>query len=346
MTHCVRIFRHAAAAVSALLLMVPMLAATSACSGSGTAGSATAADSVAPAKDVEFNADSAYAYVAAQVAMGPRVNGSAAHAACQRYIIDMLRRHGADTVSEQHAVVTDWQGKKLNINNIMASYRPEADKRVLLLAHYDTRPVADRDPDPANRRSPIPGANDGASGVGVLLETARQLGLNSPSVGVDILFVDAEDCGADSDSGVADSEATWCLGSQHWASNLPYTAANRPRFGILLDMVGGRDAVFRPEYFSSLYAPDIVSKVWGRARAEGLGSRFVMRPGGGVTDDHLPVNAAGIPCIDIIECDNPITGSFPPYWHTMADDMAIIDAATLKAVGTTVLSTIYNESTD
>lgn len=341
-------------AVGAALTGLPAVA--TGCSGASASrgadgGSAEArADAAsAPAAEaanapVAFDADSAYAYVAAQVAMGPRVNGTAAHAACERYIVETLRRHGADTVTEHRATVTDAHGKKLPINNIMGSFRPSATDRILLLAHYDTRPVADQDSDPANHGKPIPGANDGASGVGVLLEIARQLGLRAPQVGVDLLFVDAEDCG--SDSGLPGSELTWCLGSQYWAENLPYDAARMPRYGILLDMVGGRDATFYPEYFSSRYAPQVVAKVWGRARAEGFASRFVMRQGGGVTDDHLPVNAAGIPCIDIVECDNAITGSFPPYWHTMDDDMSIIDPATLRAVGTTVLSTVYSESTN
>lgn len=347
MTDCAHILRRVAACVALAALPCAAIGCSGGASARGgasdTAGGAGAADTVAVAPTA-FDADSAYSYVAAQVAFGPRVNGTKGHADCERYIVESLRRFGADTVTEQRATVTDGEGKKLAINNIMGSFNPTAKERVLLLAHYDTRPVADQDPDPANRAKAIPGANDGASGVGVLLEIARQLGLRAPRVGVDLLFVDAEDCGTD--SRLPGSEATWCLGSQHWAANLPYDASNTPRYGILLDMVGGRDAVFNAEYFSSQYAPQVIAKVWGRARAEGYGSRFVMRRGGGVTDDHLPVNAAGIPCIDIIESDNATTGSFPPYWHTMADDMAVIDPATLRAVGVTVLSTIYHESTD
>lgn len=330
-------------------LMVAGCGIASGCSGASASrgeGDGATIDSAAAHQAAEvpvtFDADTAYAYVARQVAMGPRVNGTPGHATCERFIVETLRSHGADTVMEQRATVTDAHGKSLPINNIMGRFNPTAAKRVLLLAHYDTRPVADQDPNPANRNKPIPGANDGASGVGVLLEIARQLGLQAPQVGVDLLFVDAEDCG--SNTGLPGSELTWCLGSQHWAANMPYDSSNLPRYGILLDMVGGKDATFNAEYFSSQYAPQIVAKVWGRARAEGFGSRFIMQRGGGVTDDHLPVNAAGIPCIDIIESDNAVTGTFPPYWHTMADDMAIIDPATLKAVGTAVLSTIYHES--
>lgn len=351
MRECAHILRRLAGAAAMAVALTALPGAATGCSGGGAArgvasddaAEAVAADTAAVAA-VAFDADSAYSYVAAQVAFGPRVNGTKGHTDCERYIVESLRRFGADTVTEQRATVTDANGKPLAINNIMGAFNPTAKERVLLLAHYDTRPMADRDPDPANRAKPIPGANDGASGTGVLLEIARQLGQRAPGVGVDLLFVDAEDCG--SDSGLPGSETTWCLGSQHWASNLPYDDTNTPRYGILLDMVGGRDATFNAEYFSSHYAPQVIAKVWGRARAEGYGSRFVTRQGGGVTDDHLPVNAAGIPCIDIIESDNATTGSFPPYWHTMADDMAIIDRATLRAVGVTVLSTVYHESTD
>lgn len=316
-----------------------------ACSGSGAARNTAAVDAAPSRSDsVSFDADSAYAYVKAQVDLGPRVNNTEAHRRCEELIATTLRRHGADTVVEQCASVTDHKGNRLAINNIMGRYNPDATRRILLMAHYDTRPTADAESDPQRRMMPVPGANDGASGAGVLLEIARHIGADKPDIGVDLLFVDAEDVGAD--SGLTDTEDTWCLGTQHWTANMPYTSADTPAFAILLDMVGGAGAQFHPEYYSVRYAPDINAKVWSMAHASGFASTFPTRPGGGVTDDHLFVNRAGIPCIDIIECNNPATGSFPPYWHTLADDMSIIDPSTLKAVGQTVLNIIYSEQPD
>ena len=180
------------------------------------------------------------------------------------------------------------------------------------------------------------GANDGASGVAVLLETARLLGRQAPdSLGIDLLFVDMEDSGED-----GGPEETWCLGTQEWVKSMPYTAANKPKYGILLDMVGGIDAKFYREYFSEQGAPQYVDRIWAVARESGYGDRFVNRRGGGVVDDHLFITRAGIPCVDIIECVNDHTGSFNPTWHTTSDNLAAIDRTTLKAVAQTVLNTI------
>lgn len=256
--------------------------------------------------------------------------------------MENLNRFGADTVIEQKATIHDHAGRALDINNIIARFNPSASRRILLLAHYDTRPIADQDPDPAKHDKPVPGANDGASGVGVLMETARRLGMTPPSIGVDILMTDAEDAGTDEGY---NSELTWALGTQYFMDHLPYASAGEmPAYAILLDMVGGAGATFKREYFSQRYAPEINAKVWNAAREAGLSARFKSGQGPGVVDDHVFVNRGGIPAIDIIECENAQTGSFPPYWHTMADDMPVIDRSTLGDVGTVLMHIIYNET--
>ena len=293
-------------------------------------------------QSVKFNSDSAYYYVGRQVAMGPRVPGSSASAKCVDYIASELRRHGSDTVKLQHGTVKAFNGDVLPITNVMGSFNSSAKKRILLAAHFDTRPWADNDPIEENRRDPIPGANDGASGVGVLLEIARQVGVKSPAVGVDMLFVDAEDYGQL--AGFSTHGETWCLGTRDWTSEMPYAADALPAYGILLDMVGGMGAKFHREYFSHKTVPELVDKVWGIAERSGHGDRFINVVGGGVVDDHVFLNRAGIPTLDIIESKSDNTMSFPSTWHTLNDDMDHIDTATLKAVGQTVLNVLYNES--
>jgi len=222
----------------------------------------------------------------------------------------------------------------------MGQFNKDAVKRVLLLAHWDTRLWADAEADASKHSTPIDGANDGGSGVGVLLEIARCLGVEKPTIGVDILFVDAEDYGQSQ----GDDENTWCLGTQYWIKNLPYTPGSIPEYGILLDMVGGKDAKFHREYASQYLAGHIVDKVWTMAVASGYGNVFVNEVGGSVMDDHVYVNQANIPCIDIIENNNPSTSSFNPTWHTLNDNMSNIDRQSLKAVGQTVLNLIYQEN--
>lgn len=287
-----------------------------------------------------FNADSAYQYVAEQVNMGPRVPGSAAHIRCRDYIVAKMAKFGADTVFLQSAKVTAFDGKSLPMHNIFARFNAQAPKRILIAAHYDTRPWADEDPDQSNHTKAIDGANDGASGVGVALELARCIGSSLPQIGVDFFMTDVEDYG--SHDGDPEGETSWALGSQYFAQNNFYTPSERPFYGILLDMVGGRSARFYREYFSEQTAQWVVNKVWQAARAEGI-NRFVNESRGAVTDDHLFISQAGIPCIDIIECAHPETGSFAPTWHTMADNLQSIDPATLGDVGRTVLRVIYTE---
>lgn len=291
----------------------------------------------------DFNVDSAYNYIAKQVAFGPRVIGTEAHDACAKYLVDEFRRLGVDSVVVQNGQVTTYTGETFPIKNIIAGINIENARRIILLAHYDTRPWADQDENPANRKQSFDGANDGASGVGVLMEITRNLVAEKPGIGVDIMLVDAEDYG---DSSSFDAKAdTWCLGSQYWVENgmPPYGIENKPIYGILLDMVGGRDARFYYEAYSAKHAETPSIKVWSEAANIGHDDRFIRRVGGAITDDHMVLTQAGIPTTDIIEMNNPQTSSFNPTWHTKADNLQNIDRRPLKAVGETVLNVIYKE---
>lgn len=284
-----------------------------------------------------FNADSAYSYVAKQVAFGPRVPNTEAHNACAVFLASELERHGA-VVYVQEAVLTAYNREKLNARNIIGSFDPEKTRRILLFAHWDSRPYADQDPNPANHRKPIDGADDGGSGVGVLLEIARQIGAKRPEAGIDIIFFDAEDYGAPQFSNSYEQNS-YALGSQFWAKN-PHVPNYKAEFGILLDMVGSKDATFYKEFTSVRYASPIVENVWAKARELGYGKYFINANGGGVTDDHeYVIKGRGIPCIDIVNYD--LTG-FGDHWHTLNDNMDIISKKTLKAVGQTVLEVISN----
>lgn len=330
-----RLRRYAAAAV--LTLWMPGLAA---CGGKNAAKAEAAAEGETPALQTRFmaDADSLLAAVEAQTSLGPRTPGSAAHARCADMIVGRLKSYGIDSVAQQLVAVTPPTGTTVTARNILGCINPYARERVLLLAHYDTRPTADNDPDPALRSTPIDGANDGASGVAVLLELGRLLGKATPdSIGIDLLFTDVEDSGT---SGGEDSDATWCLGTREWVKQMPYSAHNKPRYGVLLDMVGGRGARFHREYFSDRSAPAVVNRIWAIARESGFADRFINEPGGAVVDDHLPVNNAGIPCIDIIESLNEQTGSFNPTWHTTSDRLDAIDRESLRIVAQTLLNTI------
>lgn len=329
--------------ISNILLSAVAVAAI-AC-GSGNAKQAEAkVDAPQPAviDAPEFSADSAYAFVAQQVAFGPRVPGSAASRQTADWILGKLREFGASNIEEQHTQLKAYDGTPLDACNISAQFNLDTERRVLLLAHWDTRPWADNEADSAKRRLPIDGANDGASGVGVILEIARHLSERQPGVGIDVLFVDAEDYGrhADEPDQAGDNE-TWALGTQYWVKN-PTVALGKVQFAILLDMVGAKDAKFAREYFSQNYSRAVVDYVWDVARASGFGSRFVDDPGTPVVDDHYYLIQAGIPAIDIIECAHPSTGSFNPTWHTQADNIDGIDPETLRAVGQTVTNVIYN----
>ncbi|MDR0973884.1 MAG: M28 family peptidase [Prevotellaceae bacterium] len=290
-----------------------------------------------------FDADSAYHYVEAQTEFGPRVPNTEGHRACGNYLAEKLAAFGA-TVTNQSVDLTTYDGKTLKARNIIGSYNLQTKKRVALFAHWDTRPWADKDTDPTKHRTPVLGANDGASGVGVLLEIARQIQRSAPTIGIDIIFFDAEDGGVpEFEQNYPHSEEAWCLGSQYWARN-PHVSGYTARFGILLDMVGAFDSHFLREWYSEQYAKNINTKVWNAARSLGYGRYFINQKGGGVTDDHLFVNKlARIPTIDIVPTPTDQNQSFFAHWHTTNDTMANIDRSTLKAVGQTVLQVIYSE---
>ncbi|NYI50646.1 M20 family metallopeptidase [Macellibacteroides fermentans] len=288
-----------------------------------------------------FDADSAWVFVENQVKFGPRVPNSEAHVACGNYLTSELKRFGAQ-VYEQEATLTAYNGTQLKAKNIIGSYNPENSKRVLLFAHWDSRPYADHDKDPANHKKPIDGADDGASGVGVLLEMARQFSIKSPAIGIDIIFFDAEDYGTP-EFVKEYKENTWCLGAQFWAKN-PHVKGYKADFGILLDMVGAKNASFFKEATSMRYAPQIVELVWSTARDLGYGKFFINAEGGAITDDHqYVILGRNIPCIDIIYTDPESDNGFGPHWHTQNDTMDNIDRETLKAVGQTVLQVVYNQ---
>lgn len=321
------------------------------CSGRSDAsgGTDTGVTEVAEAVSVPtFSGDSAMSAARRQVTFGPRVPGTAAHRACADWLSATLSRYGAvvvDTIVTARNPVT---GAAVPVRNIMASFAPEKTSRVMLLAHYDTRPWADEDPDAGVHNIPIDGANDGASGVAVALEVARLVGQKAPAIGVDILLVDQEDSGTSPDEGMdpdlaARYEMTWCIGSRAWAE--ARRDAAHPRYAILLDMVGGRNAVFAREFFSNRYAGHIVDLVWREAARAGYGDRFINSVGGGINDDHISLLNIGIPTIDIIDIGNPDNngGGFNATWHTLDDNIENLDPETMRIVGDVVTRVIYNE---
>lgn len=289
-----------------------------------------------------FNADSAYHYTDRQVAFGPRVPNTEAHTACGDFFVEKLQSFGAEVI-EQKMDVTTYDGKILKARNIIASYQKEKKNRVLLFAHWDTRPFADHDPDPSNHRKAIDGANDGAGACGILLEIARQTNIHPTEMGIDIIFFDAEDWGVPTFEDKYNSTSGYCLGSNYWAKN-PHVNNYTARYGILLDMVSAPKALFFQEHYSRQYAPNIVKKVWDAAHSLGFGSRFIREPMGAIEDDHIHViKHRNIPCIDIIDYDPNSEKGFGDYWHTMEDNMSNISKQTMQMVGQTVLHVIYNE---
>lgn len=332
------------------LILVGLTLAIAACKEKPNQNSTAQTTQSATVSAPAFNADSAYAYIEKQVDFGPRVPNTPAHVQTGNYIVAKFKQFGC-TVTEQSFVATTWDGKKWNARNIIASLNPQATKRVFISSHWDSRPVADNDSVPANRNKPVPAANDGASGVGVMLELAQaiQQAQNKPAIGIDFICFDVEDLG-NSDKATNDLEKEtgtidfvgYGLGSRYWAKNL-HKPGYSAYYGILLDMVGGKGATFPKEGYSMQMAPSIVNTVWQTASRLGYSQYFVDTPGGQITDDHIAPNAiAKIPTIDIIQM-NTITGGFFPAHHTLADDMRYIDRSTLKAVGQTLLQVLYNE---
>ena len=314
-----------------------------ACGNSKKADDTQATEKKVVIKAPAFDADSAYNYVKAQTDFGPRVPNTQAHKDCGEYLAKQLEKFGAK-VYNQYADLEAWDGTILKARNIIGAYNPDSKKRVMLCAHWDSRPYADYDADPKNHKKPIDGANDGASGVGVLLEIARQIQKEAPAIGIDIIFFDAEDYGTPDWHKGSYKPHDWCLGSQYWGRT-PHVPGYFARYGILLDMVGGKGGSFYYEPYSYRTARKQVKKIWDKAHELGFGNYFIKQEGSEVLDDHLYVNQlAQIPCVDIINydptCEN---SSFGPTWHTMNDNISNIDHNTLKAVGQTVMDVIYNE---
>ena len=294
-----------------------------------------------------FSADSAYTYIAQQLAFGARVPGTDAHEACGDWLVSELARHGVQ-VKSQHGTMINYAGKLQAIRNIVALLEGNTAHAILLCAHWDCRPWSDEEELYENRFEPVMGANDGASGVGVILEMVRQLSIRKskgefvPSV--QVVFFDCEDMGTPSHFTGSQRDHTWCLGSQLWAREYKKSVLNI-QYGVLLDMVGDPSATFPREYFSMQYAGSYVERLWREASKLGYGRYFVQQatyyP---ITDDHYYVNTiAGIPCLDIIDYKMNTETGFAHWWHTQHDDIQNINKQTLQAVGETVLTTICSK---
>ncbi len=287
----------------------------------------------------KFERDSAFNYVQKQVDFGPRVPNSPEHVACKNWMVDQMKALGAEVI-EQDFKATAYTGDVLNGTNIIAQYNVDNPNRILLCAHWDSRHISDHDPNEANHTKPVLGADDGGSGVGVLMEIARNLQNTPIDLGVDIVFFDLEDYGESQ----SDNINSWCLGSQHWAKNL-HKPGYKAKYGILLDMVGARNAQFTMEEISMSVAPTLMRKVWKLGQGMGYNAYFLNDKTKAVIDDHLFINRiARIPTIDIINKPKGSETGFTKCWHTQCDDMSNIHKNTLRAVGQTVMATVYKEN--
>ncbi len=300
-----------------------------------------------------FSADSAYSYIAQQLAFGARVPGTLAHQQCGDWLVGQLARYGAQ-VSNQYGTMINYAGRQQPLRNIAAYFQGSTAKAILLCAHWDCRPWTDEEPIYEDRFYPVPGANDAASGVGVILEILRQVNLLKqqgqfvPSL--QIVFFDCEDMGTPSHFNGKEREHTWCLGSQFWAKEYKEAIVSgklsncQCQYGILLDMVGDPSATFPREYISSTYAANYLEQLWRTASNLGYGRYFIQQQAYPITDDHYYVNTlAGIPCVDIIDYKPNTQTGFAHWWHTRGDDIQNINKQTLQAVGETVLTTICSK---
>jgi hypothetical protein len=286
--------------------------------------------------------DSCYAFIQKQVAFGPRVPGNANHAACGNWLISKFKSYNC-SVKEQLGSMPNWEGGNTSVRNIIASVHAGATKRIVLAAHWDSRPYGDKDPDPSKHKQPIDGANDGASGVGVLLELAR-ISKNLPEdIGVDFILFDSEDGGKPEWAPDGENDAySWCLGSQFWAKQKPQRTM---RYAVLLDMVGAEGARFHKEGYSMQSAGNAVNRIWGHAAKLGYGEYFPNEETAGIVDDHLFMIQANVPSLDIVDMRPNFMGTqfeFGGSHHTHSDNMSIISKPTLKAVGHTLAYTVWN----
>ena len=293
----------------------------------------------------QFNEDSCYQYVAKQVSFGIRVPNTQGHINCGNYLVKFFTKY-ADTVYVQNTTVKSFDGKQLKIKNIIASFLPnKKENRLLISAHWDSRPFADQETDLAKMKQPILAADDAGSGVAVMMELARILQQNKPDRGIDLVMLDAEDYGCPSPGspllkGEYD-EDSYCLGTQYWCKN-PHVVNYSATAGILLDMVGARGATFGLEHVSMQYAPGLMNEIWTTANDLGYSGHFINQAISGITDDHTYINSLlKIPTIDIVYHDFTGQKWFASHWHTLNDNMDIIDKSTLKAVGQTLVTYIY-----
>ncbi|MGI4760769.1 MAG: M28 family peptidase [Janthinobacterium lividum] len=337
--------------VRASLLAVAGIAFLTACPAEKPAETASQPAATPAAAPPVFNADSAYAYTAKQVAFGPRVPNKPAHVACGNYLVAKLKSFGL-SVREQPFQAMTFDGTQISGRNIIAQYQPTAARRVAIFGHWDTRPFADADKE--HKNAPMDGASDGASAVATAMEIARVLSLQkdqqAPNVGVDFILFDAEDWGYEADTQAdkknqideKDGKSSWCLGSQYWAKNL-LPAGYKAEYGVLLDMVGAKNGRFTREGTSLQNARSVVDKIWNTAAKIGYSDYFLFKDTGAILDDHVYTNQAGVPTVDIY--DHPAFGEayFPDYHHATTDNMAIIDRKTMKAVGQTLLQVLYQE---
>ena len=326
-------------------LAAGLVATLLACGGhSGKRGSE--ADTIALAPCPKFQQDSAMAHIHTQCGFGPRVMGTEAAGQCGDFIASRFRQYGA-SVTEQRCTVTLYDGTQVPARNIIASVNPESLDRILFCAHWDSRPWADNDPDEQNWHTPVPAANDGASGVAVLLELCRLLQQQPIHTGIDFVCFDAEDAGTPEwGEDPADGRDTWCLGSAYWAQQARETGY-KARYGVLLDMVGGRGCTFAREQVSMQYAQPVVDLIWHLAIQLGYGHFFPLHMGGSLIDDHVNVNRiARVPCLDIVPYFTDGPSTFGPTWHTLQDTPDNIDPDVLKAVGQTLTQLIYNDNAE
>ena len=314
--------RHSRQVFTQLVLLASASATLSACTQKPDAAAAP------PVVTTEFDGEAALRYAAAQVAFGPRVPGSDAHRKAGDWIVAQMKQRGA-IVTEQKWTHTTKRGRTLPLRNILARFNPQATDRVLYLTHWDTRPTADMEMDPADQLKAIDGANDGASGVGLLVALADALQKKPSALGVDLLFVDGEDYGE-----FGPPLVDVLLGSTYFASHLP-EPGYRPVFGVLFDMIGDADLRIALEDHSAQRAPDVVERVWSKAEAMGRGDVFVRRSAGPITDDHIPLLDVGLKVINVIDLDY---GPGNSYHHTLKDTMDKLSAASLKIVGDVALA--------
>ena len=273
--------------------------------------------------ETAFNGQEALGFVKTQLDFGPRIPGSPAHRKTGDWIVAQMKLR-ADTVIEQRWTHVTVHGDTLPLRNIIARFKPHAAQRVLYLTHWDTRPISDGAADPAQRALPMPGANDGASGVALFIALGDALRRTPPTVGVDLVFVDGEDYG-DFDNGDLSKTTDVLLGSTYFAQHLPspnYT----PLYGILWDMIGDRDLDIYQEGHSLQQAPEVVSLVWNTAADLGYSHYFIPAPGQTITDDHVPLLNAGLHVIDVIDYDYP-------WHHTPQDTFDKVSAQSLQIVG-------------